>query len=514
MSLQFKTEDVVKLMLQFMKENGLVKSLKQLQEETQVSLNVVSNTEQFVENIKEGRWDKVLNEVQSMKLPGKKLMELYEIVVCELLELGESVAAQFIVKQAVKPAGLFEEFKERALRLDYLSKKIPIDIRELYQDKYTKEKRRANLASSLLKEVVSAPPSRLLQLLGDALKFQEQSGQLTTGIKLDLFTGQVPHTEDTEDIPINKVEKLVQFGGESRILCAEFSKNGNYLALGSADGIIEVWDSVLMKLRSDLTYQKDEQFMFHEEAIHALTFSDDGEILVSGDKVGTIKVWKTQTGKSLKKIDNGLSESISSLKFGADPSHLIVGYNKNLIRVYGLKSGTIIMEHRSKQEGNINDLIVPSIEEVISVGTDGFIRVWDSKTGQQQQQIKLPRTENQSANEVEIFNIIESRHKKGYFVCEKSNRLVILDKKTFEITSQYVNDRNEDFASGSLSAQKRLVYGVTNKGYLYCYRAKDSKIQSFFQVSQDEVLGIKHHPSRNILVAYTLGGDFLFLKAK
>lgn len=113
----------------------------------------------------------MLNEAQSLKLPGKKLIDLYEIVICELLELGESVAAQFIVKQAVRPSGLFDEYKERALRLDYLSKKTPIDIRELYQDKYNKDKRRANLATSLLKEVVNSPPSRLLKLLGKIIFF-------------------------------------------------------------------------------------------------------------------------------------------------------------------------------------------------------------------------------------------------------------------------------------------------------------------------------------------------------
>ena len=41
---------------------------------------------------------------------------------------------------------------------------------------------------------------------------------------------------------------------ESRVQCAEFSENRDYLALGSFDGIIEIWDSVLMNLKSDLNY--------------------------------------------------------------------------------------------------------------------------------------------------------------------------------------------------------------------------------------------------------------------
>lgn len=32
--------------------------------------------------------------------------------------------------------------------------------------------------------------------------------------------------------------------------------------------------------------------MFHEDSLHALSFSEDGELLASGDKIGTIKIWK------------------------------------------------------------------------------------------------------------------------------------------------------------------------------------------------------------------------------
>lgn len=41
------------------------------------------------------------------------------------------------------------------------------------------------------------------------------------------------------------------------------------------------------------------------------------------------------------------------------------------------------MEYRAKSEGNINDLLVLSAEELISAGNDGIIRLWDTKTGEQ-----------------------------------------------------------------------------------------------------------------------------------
>lgn len=52
-----------------------------MQKETQVSLNTVNSIEKFTNDIIHGRWDLVLIEVQKLKVPAEKLMELYEIIV-------------------------------------------------------------------------------------------------------------------------------------------------------------------------------------------------------------------------------------------------------------------------------------------------------------------------------------------------------------------------------------------------------------------------------------------------
>ena len=53
---------------------------------------------------------------------------------------------------------------------------------------------------------------------------------------------------------ISRVSKIVKYTENMRIEVASFTPDGGSLVTGSVDGMIEVWDPITAKVRSDLPF--------------------------------------------------------------------------------------------------------------------------------------------------------------------------------------------------------------------------------------------------------------------
>lgn len=161
----------------------------------------------------------------------------------------------------------------------------------------SKEKRRYELAESLSSEVSVVPPSRLLSLLNQAMRYQQKEGLIPKGGSYDLFHGGRRSTvKDAEDKISKRLAGQIKFTVESHPETAIFSPDGQSLVTGSVDGFIEIWDYESCKLRKDLEYQANDELMMHDEAVLCCCFSRDGDHLVTGSQAGLLKLWKVSTG--------------------------------------------------------------------------------------------------------------------------------------------------------------------------------------------------------------------------
>ncbi|KAG2254126.1 hypothetical protein Bca52824_084262 [Brassica carinata] len=455
MALEIEARDVIKIVLQFCKENSLNQTFQTLQSECQVSLNTVDSVETFVSDINSGRWDSVLPQVSQLKLPRNKLEDLYEQIVLEMIELRELDTARAILRQTQVMGVMKQEEPERYLRMEHLLVRSYFDPHEAYGDS-TKERKRAQIAQAVAAEVTVVPPSRLMALVGQALKWQQHQGLLPPGTQFDLFRGTAAMKQDVEDTYPTTLNHTIKFGTKSHAECARFSPDGQFLVSSSVDGFIEVWDYISGKLKKDLQYQAEETFMMHDEAVLCIDFSKDSEMLASGSQDGKIKVWRIRTGLCFRRLERAHSEGVTSLTFSRDGTQLLSTSFDHTARIHGLKSGKLLKEFRGHTSYVNNAIFTSDGTRVITASSDCTVK------------------------EVKLQLIL--------FICSPKHR-------THCCVQQDIIYIHHD--TPRTGCEEFLIRK------LYCFSYQTGGLEHFMMVHERDVIGLSHHPHRNLIATYS-----------
>ncbi|GMH36649.1 hypothetical protein BSKO_04522 [Bryopsis sp. KO-2023] len=510
MSLEIEATDVIKIVLQFCKENGLSDSFNALQNECQVSLNTVDSVESLVSDINNGKWDAVLPVIAQLKLPRTKLEDLYELVVLEMVELREIDTARTMLRQTQVFQRLKRDDTERYMRLEHLCGRTYFDLREVY-DGISKEKRRGQIAHALSQEVTMVPPSRLMDLIGQALKWQQSQGLLPTGTAFDLFRGTAQgHRDEIESFP-TIMDREIRVPKACHHEVARFSPDGHMLLTGSADGMIEVWDFMTGKIRQDLEYQAEEQFMCHDTAVLCLDLTKDNELLVSGSHSGEIKVWRVRDGQCLRKFSRAHSQGVTCVSFSKDGTHILSGSFDAVARVHGLKSGKMLKEFRGHTSFVNSAVYSTDGSQVFTGASDGTVKVWDAKTCECTRMFRPPSGSGEAAvNQVHVFpqnidQIVVSNRSPMIFLCTLDGTVL----KTFQSGKR----EGGDFIASWVSPRGEWIYCLGEDGNLYCFGTGTGKLEHLMMVHEKGAIGLCHHPHRNLLTTFSEEGQLRIWKA-
>lgn len=113
--LEVDAGDAVRLILQFLKENRLFNAMRALQEESQISLNAVDSADALLADIAAGRWENVLQQTKALECSPPVMMELYEQIVLEMLEIQEHEVALHLLRSTPPMAQMKKTQPERCV---------------------------------------------------------------------------------------------------------------------------------------------------------------------------------------------------------------------------------------------------------------------------------------------------------------------------------------------------------------------------------------------------------------
>lgn len=211
---------------------------------------------------------------------------------------------------------------------------------------------------SLIRKIVTKMtiPAVVLAAAG-ALAFFLQTAKLPAGLWNDAFAKEGESA---------RPEIVLQTGHSSKVDAVVFSPDGRWIATGSFDNTIKIWDAETgRELRS---------LNGHTGAVRALAWSPDGRLLASGGGDRTVRIWDVASGREMERFEvtDSLLEAVA---FSPDGQKLAAGPGNTII-VWDVATGNQV--RLSEHSSPVTALTFSRDGLFLASGdAKGSIKVWD-----------------------------------------------------------------------------------------------------------------------------------------
>ncbi len=161
-------------------------------------------------------------------------------------------------------------------------------------------------------------------------------------------------------------------GHKSTVNCVAFSPDGRIIASGSHDATIKLWQASNGKLLRTLESHKD--------CIENIAFSLDGRIIASGSGDKTINLWQASDGKLLRTLE-GHKSIVKSVAFSPDGSIIASGSYDTTIKLWQVSDGKLLRTLEGHKNAIYSVAFSPDGRTIASGLGDRTIKLWQVSDG-------------------------------------------------------------------------------------------------------------------------------------
>lgn len=153
------------------------------------------------------------------------------------------------------------------------------------------------------------------------------------------------------------------------------SPDGDFLATCSEDSTIKIWHKKRYNHFSEHVTLEG-----HSKTVECLTFSHDGQYLVSGGWDRKVILWDWQGEKAIWVKDNHVSV-VNDVEFSPDDKYILSGSSDDTILEWEVSTGNLHQKYYEHHQGVNSVAYSPNGKSIASGSSDENIVIWDRKTG-------------------------------------------------------------------------------------------------------------------------------------
>ena len=216
--------------------------------------------------------------------------------------------------------------------------------------------------------------------------------------------------------------KRVLSGHHSDIWSAKFSPDGNWLASGSVDSTVKIWNKedgrlvLTLKQPSGVTHldiSPDgnylattaydakvrlwrlpegtfvKEFTGHEGTVWSLNFSPDGKTLASSGEDATIKIWNIESGQLIRTL-LGHTRNVWDVKFSPDGTKIASGSHDKTVKIWDANNGKLIQTLNDHSEAIVSLAFSPDGQTLASTSDDKTIKLWHTTDWHLVRELRVP----------------------------------------------------------------------------------------------------------------------------
>jgi WD40 repeat protein/DNA-binding CsgD family transcriptional regulator len=165
---------------------------------------------------------------------------------------------------------------------------------------------------------------------------------------------------------------LLYQGHTNKVWSVAFHINGTTLISGSEDQTVKIWDVKSGECLKTL--------LGHTDRIWSVAFSYQGDAIASASEDQTVKIWDVTSGKCLKSL-MGHVNGVRSVAFSRNSTTLVTGSKDQTVKIWDVKSGECLKTLLGHTDRIWSVAFSPQDDAIASASDDKTVRLWDANTG-------------------------------------------------------------------------------------------------------------------------------------